>query len=107
MRIGAAAFGLAAAILVSGASIHWSSLANGEACEQRHENLSIPSLPPLSSSDLPSDRLAHFLHDHPGACTPELSSDQIANALTGGVLIGFIAYAFGLLFGKFIRWASR
>ena len=101
----AAAFGLAMAIGVSSAFLNWSGQANREFCSLRIEAAKEPIRGPLAQAS--NGQIIYRVSGQLPVCDPSLSADQISNGITGGLLVGFFAYAFGLIFGKFRRWALR
>jgi hypothetical protein len=101
----AAAFGLASAICVSAAFLHWSEQANGESCALQMEAAKAPIRGALSQAS--DAQLIYSLSGQLPSCSTHLSNDQFANGIVGGGLIGFTVYCFGLLFGRFKRWAQR
>lgn len=103
MRGIAAAFGIVMAISVSGAFLNWSGQANKESCSLRIEAAKEPIRSQLAQAS--NAQIIYGISGQLPSCDPSLSADQIANGIAGGLLVGFFAYAFGLIFGKFRRWA--
>lgn len=105
MKIFAASLAIIAGIAVNSICNDWSAQANADSCAAMQANLSAPL--PVPDNDLPGAQFDRFLHEHPGICHRELSSDDRENAAFGGIIAAFLVYVFCLIFGKFQRWAER
>lgn len=109
MKLIPAVIGLSAALLVGGAMLQQSYNAGAEFCaHQQQERMRLSQAPagiPESISGYKSQD--DFYRLYPPTCGQPITGFDIANCLLGGSLIGFGVYSFGLLFGKFARWASR
>jgi hypothetical protein len=107
----AAFFGLSLGLLVSAASLSYSHHAKLDSCShqlaiERHD---LQALKNPQSADNPIAMPEQFRQIYPGPACYDVKLDTVdfANAALGGAIVGLFAYTFGLLFGKFQRWASR